>query len=49
MLAVKSNEPLWADLEGGSEQVAARRLAQQIPDDRWERLSAGEGSKGPRL
>ncbi len=48
-LAVKNNEPLWADTEGGSAQVAARELAQQIPDDRWQRLSAGEGSKGPRL
>ena len=49
MLAVKNNEPLWADTEDGSAQVAARELAQQIPDDRWQRLSAGEGSKGPRL
>ena len=49
VLAVKSNEPLWADTEGGPAQVAARRLAQGIPADRWERLSAGEGSKGPRL
>ena len=49
VLAVKSNEPLWADTEGGSTQVAARRLAQGIPADRWQRLSAGEGSKGPRL
>ena len=48
VLAVKNNEPLWADTEGGSAQVAARELAQQIPDDRWQRLSAGEGSKGPR-
>ena len=29
--------------------MAARRLAQGIPDDQWQRLSAGEGSKGPRL
>ena len=49
VLAVKSNEPLGVDTENGSAQVAARRLAQQIPDDQWERLSAGEGSKGPRL
>ncbi len=49
VLAVKSNEPLVVDTENGSAQVAARRLAQQIPDDQWERLSAGEGSKGPRL
>ncbi len=49
VLAVKNNEPLWADTERGSAQVAARELAQQIPDDRWQRLSAGDGSKGPRL
>ena len=49
VLAVKNNEPLWADTEGGAAQVAARELAQQIPDDQWQRLSAGEGSKGPRL
>ena len=49
VLAVKNNEPLWADTKHGAAQVAARRLAQGIPADRWERLSAGEGSKGPRL
>ncbi len=49
VLAVKSNEPLWTDREGGSAQVAARRLAQGIPEEDWQRLSAGEGSKGPRL
>ena len=27
----------------------ARRVAQSIPDDQRQRLSAGEGSKGPRL
>ena len=49
VLAVKSNGPLVVDTGNGSAQAAARRLAQQIPDDQWERLSAGEGSKGPRL
>ena len=49
VLAVKNNEPLWADAEGGLAPVAARRLAHSIPDDQWQRLSAGEGSKGPRL
>ena len=48
VLAVKNNEPLWADTERGSAQVAARRLAEEIPDDEWQRLSAGDGSKGPR-
>ena len=49
VLAVKSNELLWTDTEDGAAQVAARRLAQQIPHDRWQRMSAGEGSKGSRL
>ena len=49
VLAVKNNEPLWADTERGTAPVAARELAQQIPDDQWQRRSAGEGSKGPRL
>ena len=49
VLVVKNNEPLWAATGGGSAPVAARRLAQSIPDDQWQRLSAGEGSKGPRL
>ena len=34
VLAVKSNEPLWADTERGAAPVATRRLAEQIPDDR---------------
>ena len=49
VLAVKNNEPLWADTERVSAPVAARRLAEEIPDDQWQRLSAGDGSKGPRL
>ena len=48
VLAVKNNEPRWADTERGSAPVAARRLAEEIPDDQWQRLSAGDGSKGPR-
>ena len=49
VLAVRSNEPPWVETEHGSAQVAARDLAQEIPADQWQRLSAGEGSKGPRL
>ena len=41
VLAVKNNEPLWADTEGGAAPVAARRLAQSVPDDRWQRLTGG--------
>ena len=49
VLAVKNNEPLWTDAERGPVQVVARQLAQGIPEEDWQRLSAGEGSKGPRL
>jgi SRSO17 transposase len=31
VLAVKNNEPLWADTAGASAQVAARELVRQIP------------------
>ena len=49
VLAVKNNEPLWVDTEHGAARMTARDLAQEIPADQWQRLSAGEGSKGPRL
>jgi SRSO17 transposase len=49
VLAVKRNEPLWAATDRGPAQVAAARLAEQIPADGWQRLSAGSGAKGPRL
>ncbi len=49
VLAVKRNEPLWVDTERDMAQVAARDLAQEMPADQWQRLSAGEGSKEPRL
>jgi SRSO17 transposase len=49
VLAVRSNEPLWAATERGPAQVAAARLAEQIPPAGWQRLSAGDGAKGPRL
>jgi SRSO17 transposase len=44
VLAIKSNEPLWA----GPRQVGAARLAAQVSPEEWDRLSAGEGAKGPR-
>lgn len=45
VLAVKSNESLWA----GWRQVRADRLAGQVPQEEWVRLSAGDGAKGPRF
>ena len=48
VLAVKNNERC-----GPTRSVAGAggsgRLAEEIPDDEWQRLSAGDGSKGPRL
>jgi SRSO17 transposase len=47
VLAVKSTEPLWTRTTW--RQVAAKTLAAAIPDGDWERLSAGDGAKGPRV
>lgn len=49
VLSVKSDEPLWALDERGPGQVAADRLAKAVVPEEWARLSAGNGSKGPRL
>ena len=49
VLGVKSNEPLWVNTDRGPVQVAARELAEEIPDEEWHRISAGDGSKGPRI
>lgn len=46
VLAVASNERLW---HGGFEQVSAKKIAADLEDETWQRLSAGEGEKGPRL
>ncbi len=49
VLAVKSNEALWSEGEGGVRQRHAATLTTGINADDWQRLSAGEGAKGPRL
>ena len=49
VLAVTSDEPLWAVLDGRWGQPRADAIAAQIPADAWQRLSAGDGAKGPRL
>ena len=49
VLAIKSNEKLWAWTEEGPRQVRADRLASQMDESDWARLSAGDGSKGPRI
>ena len=47
VLAVKSTERLWVRTDPA--QVAAAKLASQILDEDWVRLSAGDGAKGPRM
>ena len=49
VLGIACKEPLWAWPEGGPRQVRADQLAASLPEAAWERLSAGEGAKGPRL
>ena len=45
VLAVSCDHPVWAD---GRQQRADAAFA-ALPAARWQRLSAGEGSQGPRL
>jgi SRSO17 transposase len=44
-LAVAATHGIWTQ----GEQVEARALADALPAAAWARLSAGEGSQGPRL
>jgi SRSO17 transposase len=45
VLAIKAAEPLWQD---GPHYVPAEAIAATLPAERWHRLSAGAGTKGPR-
>jgi SRSO17 transposase len=54
VLAVTSNEPLWCDIGRGLRQERVSAMVASIKDaddqwQRWQRLSAGDGAKGPRL
>ena len=49
VLAIKSNEQLWAWTEKGPRQVRADPLASWVDECDWHRLSAGDGAKGPRF
>ena len=49
VLAIKSNEKLWALTDKGLRQVRADQLATGVGHSRWMRLSAGNGTKGPGL
>jgi SRSO17 transposase len=48
VLAVASNEPLWAVVAGQNGQYRADIVAADVPTEQWWRLSAGAGAKGPR-
>ena len=47
VLAIKSTEPLWTRTTW--QQGAAKTLAAAVGEEAWQRLSAGEGAKGPRV
>lgn len=49
VLAIRSNEKLWSVLGDQLGQHSAADLAQALPADAWQRLSAGAGAKGERL
>jgi SRSO17 transposase len=48
VLAVTSAEPLFAVLDGHWGEPRADVIAAHIPAEAWQRISAGEGAKGPR-
>ena len=49
VMAIKSNEKLWAWTDKGPLQVRADRLASGVEECAWVRCSAGNGAKGPRV
>ena len=49
VLAVPCDQTLLTKRTDGAEWVTAQQLAQEIPDDDWQRTSAGEGSNEPPL
>ncbi|HET6469279.1 MAG TPA: IS701 family transposase [Geminicoccaceae bacterium] len=49
LLAIRSNDKLWSELEGRIGQHAPEALARALPPRVWRRLSAGAGAKGERL
>ena len=49
VMAIKSNEKLWALTDKGPLQVRADRLASGVEESEWVRCSAGNGAKGPRI
>lgn len=48
VLAVACTERVWIDGSTGATQVAVEQMIAELPVDSWQRLSCGQGSKGPR-
>ena len=49
VLAVASNEALWYETGEGPRQVRVKAIVEGIAEEDWQRLSCGDGAKGPRL
>ena len=49
VMAIKSNEKLWALTDQGPLQVRADRLVSGVEESGWVRCSVGNGAKGPRV
>ena len=49
VMAIKSNEKLWAWTDKGPLQVRADRLGSGVEESAWARCSAGNGAKVPRV
>src|SRR5512141_1568960 len=45
LLTVASSHSVWV----GSQQDRVKDLAQALPNEQWQRLSCGDGSKGERI
>lgn len=48
VLAVACTQRVWVDGSTGSVQVPVQQLIAELPAEIWQRLSCGQGSKGPR-
>lgn len=49
VLAVTGNEPLWCNVGRGVRQERVADMVASRTEDVWQRLSAGDGAKVPRL
>lgn len=49
VLAVRKTETFWHTVANRAQLTAVSDVAAGLPETVWERLSAGDGAKGPRL